>query len=81
MSDSLSALHAGVKASQGSFSLPFDGWLVQRGEIRSIEAATVAGDIRKLLNAIVGFEGDAKITPDGLCSHVWVEGLSVTGDA
>ena len=79
--DSLSALHAGVKASQGSFSLPFDGWLVQGGETRSIEAATVAGDIRTLLNAIVGFEGEAKVTPDGLCPHVWVEGLSVTGDA
>ena len=79
--DSLSALHAGVKASQGSFSLPFDGWLVQGGEARSIEAATVAGDIRTLLNSIVGFEGEAKITPDGLCPLVWVEGLSVTGEA
>ncbi|MFM2080889.1 MAG: hypothetical protein RLZZ219_1571 [Cyanobacteriota bacterium] len=79
--DSLSALHAGVKASQGSFSLPFDGWLIRGGEARSIEAATVAGDIRTLLNAIVGFEGEAKITPDGLCPMVWVEGLSVTGEA
>jgi PmbA protein len=79
--DSLSALHAGVKASQGAFSLPFDGWLVRGGERRSIEAATVAGDIRQVLQAIVGFEGDAKITPDGLCPHVWVEGLSITGEA
>jgi PmbA protein len=79
--DSLSALHAGVKASQGSFSLPFDGWLIQGGEPRSIEAATVAGDIRQLLKAIVGFEGEAKVTPDGLCPHVWVEGLSITGEA
>jgi PmbA protein len=79
--DSLSALHAGVKASQGSFSLPFDGWLVSGGQRRSVEAATVAGDIRTLLKAIVGFEGDAKITPDGLCPMVWVEGLSITGEA
>ncbi|QCH13811.1 TldD/PmbA family protein [Synechococcus sp. CB0101] len=79
--DSLSALHAGVKASQGSFSLPFDGWLIQNGEPRSIEAATVAGDIRQVLKAIVGFEGDAKVTPDGLCPMVWVEGLSITGEA
>ena len=79
--ESLSALHAGVKASQGSFSLPFDGWLVKGGEFRSIEAATVAGDIRQLLQAIVGFEGEAKVTPDGLCPHVWVEGLSITGEA
>lgn len=78
---SLSALHAGVKASQGSFSLPFDGWLIQNGEPRSIEAATVAGDIRQVLKAIVGFEGEAKVTPDGLCPMVWVEGLSVTGEA
>ena len=79
--DSLSALHAGVKASQGSFSLPFDGWLIQNGSVRSVEAATVAGDIRRVLQAIVGFEGEAKVTPDGLCPHVWVEGLSITGEA
>ncbi|MBM5815104.1 MAG: TldD/PmbA family protein [Cyanobacteria bacterium K_Offshore_surface_m2_239] len=79
--DSLSALHAGVKASQGSFSLPFDGWLVAGGESRSIEAATVAGDIRTLLNQLVGFEGPAKATPSGLCPWVWVEGLTITGDA
>ncbi|MFM7648923.1 MAG: TldD/PmbA family protein [Cyanobium sp.] len=79
--DSLSALHAGVKPSQGAFSLPFDGWLVRGGERRSIDAATVAGDIRQVLQAIVGFEGDARITPDGLCPHVWVEGLSITGEA
>ena len=79
--DSLSALHAGVKASQGSFSLPFDGWLLRDGERHSIEAATVAGDIRTVLNSIVGFEGEAKITPAGLCPHVWVEGLSITGEA
>jgi PmbA protein len=79
--DSLSALHAGVKASQGSFSLPFDGWLVHKGVSRSIEAATVAGDIRTVLKAIIGFEGEAKVTPDGLCPYVWVEGLSITGEA
>jgi PmbA protein len=79
--DSLSALHAGVKASQGAFSLPFDGWLIRGGEQRSIEAATVAGDIRSVLKGLVGFEGEPKITPDGLCPWVWVEGLSITGDA
>ena len=79
--DSLSALHAGVKASQGSFSLPFDGWLVEGGHCRSIEAATVAGDIRQVLQSIVGFEGEARITPDGLCPMVWVDGLSITGEA
>jgi len=79
--DSLSALHAGVKASQGAFSLPFDGWLIQGAERRSIEAATVAGDIRTVLNSLIGFEGAAKVTPDGVCPHVWVDGLSITGEA
>ena len=79
--DSLSALHAGVKASQGSFSLPFDGWLLRDGERHSIEAATVAGDIRTVLNSLIGFEGEAKLTPDGVCPPVWVEALSITGDA
>jgi PmbA protein len=79
--DSLSALHAGVKASQGSFSLPFDGWLMDNGQRISIEAATVAGDIRSVLNDLIGFEGTAKVTPDGVCPHVWVEGLSITGEA
>lgn len=79
--DSLSALHAGVKASQGSFSLPFDGWLIRGGEARSIEAATVAGDIRSVFMSLVGFEGPSKITPSGLCPWVWVEGLTITGDA
>ncbi|TGG80071.1 MAG: TldD/PmbA family protein [Aphanocapsa feldmannii 277cV] len=78
--DTLSALHAGVKATQGSFSLPFDGWLIRAGERRSIEAATVAGDIRKVLDALLALEGDPVVTPDGRCPHVWVAGLSITGE-
>ena len=56
--DELSALHSGVKASQGSFSLPFDGWIVNDGKKISIEAATVAGDILKVLNSIVNIENE-----------------------
>ena len=78
--DSLQALHAGVKGLQGSFSLPFDGWLVNKGERTSIEAATVAGDFRELLKAIVYVEPEAKSTPGGVCPRVWVEGLSITGE-
>ncbi len=79
--DSLSALHAGVKASQGSFSLPFDGWLLSGGERRSIEAATVAGDIRSTLQNIVACEGEPQCTPSGCSPHIWVEGLTITGEA
>ena len=79
--ESLNALHAGVKASQGSFSLPFDGWLVRGGERISVESATVAGDIREVLNGIVHLEADAKVTHQGVCPHVWVDGLAITGEA
>ncbi|QNG26539.1 TldD/PmbA family protein [Synechococcus sp. HK01-R] len=78
--ESLSALHAGVKASQGAFSLPFDGWLVRGGERISVEAATVAGDFRDVLKGIVHLE-EAIVTHQGVCPHVWVDGLAITGEA
>ncbi|MEN9245223.1 MAG: TldD/PmbA family protein [Thermostichales cyanobacterium SRBZ-1_bins_19] len=78
--DDLKALHAGVKALQGSFSLPFDGWLVKEGKPISIEAATVAGDFRELLQQIVHVDGVAKVTSGGICPQIWVEGLSITGE-
>jgi len=52
-----------------------------KGETVSIEAATVAGDIRTLLNSIVNMEAEQVITPGGVSPHVWVEGLSITGEA
>jgi len=79
--DDLQALHAGVQASQGSFSLPFDGWLLNKGDRISVESATVAGDILALLKAIAYVEPEVKITPSGVAPHVWVEGLSITGEA
>lgn len=78
--DDLSALHAGVNALQGSFSLPFDGWLVNQGEKVSIDSATVAGDIFQVLKSIVFVEAEPELTPGGVCPRVWVEGLSVTGE-
>ena len=79
--EDLSALHAGVKATQGSFSLPFDGWLVNDGERISVEAATVAGDIRSVLKGIAHLEAEVEVTHRGVCPHVWVDGLSITGEA
>jgi PmbA protein len=78
--DDLQALHAGVKALQGSFSLPFDGWLIDKGEKTSIESATVAGDFLELLNSIIFLEKEAELTPGGISPRVWVEGLSITGE-
>jgi PmbA protein len=79
--EDLRALHAGVKASQGSFSLPFDGWLVKGGERISVEAATVAGDICTVLNSLLHLETESEVTPRGVSPHVWVDGLSITGEA
>ncbi len=78
--DQLQALHAGVNALQGSFSLPFDGWLVNKGELTSIDAATVAGDYLTLLKSIVCVESEPEVTPGGVCPKVWVKDLSVTGE-
>lgn len=78
--DDLSALHAGVQALQGSFSLPFDGWLIQNGKRTSIEAATVAGDIREVLQSIIYVEKEVEFTGSGVAPRVWVDSLSITGE-
>ncbi|NER49022.1 MAG: TldD/PmbA family protein, partial [Symploca sp. SIO1A3] len=54
--DDLHALHAGVSSLEGSFSLPIDGWVVNKGKKTSIDSATVAGDFRELLQSIVFVE-------------------------
>lgn len=79
--DDVQALHAGVNALQGSFSLPFDGWLVNNGEKVSIESATVAGDFRDLLKSIIHVEAEPEVTPGGVCPRIWIESLSITGEA
>ncbi|MDJ0616272.1 MAG: TldD/PmbA family protein [Calothrix sp. MO_192.B10] len=78
--DDLHALHAGVKSLQGSFSLPFDGWIVNQDVKTSIDSATVAGDFLELLKSIVFVEKEAELTPSGVCPRIWVEGLSITGE-
>jgi len=78
--DDLSALHAGVNALQGSFSLPFDGWLINKGEKISVDSATIAGDIRDVLKSIIYVEAEGEVTPGGVCPRVWVDDLSITGE-
>ena len=78
--EELNAIHAGVKASQGSFSLPFDGWLINDGRKISIESATVAGDFRTLLRNIINIENNQITTTSGISPHVWIKDLSITGD-
>ncbi|NEO87037.1 MAG: TldD/PmbA family protein [Spirulina sp. SIO3F2] len=78
--DDLSALHAGVNALQGSFSLPFDGWLLNKGERISVDSATIAGDFRELLKAIVHIEAEPEFIPGGICPRVWVDDVAVTGE-
>ena len=55
-------------------------WLVKDGEAISIEAATIAGDIKSVLNNIIHIEQKEKVTPQGVSPHVWVEELSITGE-
>ena len=79
--DELSALHSGVKASQGSFSLPFDGWIVNDCKKTSIDAATVAGDILNVLKNIVKIENEQIVTHQGISPYIWVDNMSITGEA
>ncbi|MEL7358824.1 MAG: TldD/PmbA family protein [Cyanobacteria bacterium J06560_6] len=79
--DDVQALHAGVNALQGSFSLPFDGWLIKDGKRISVESATIAGDFRDVLKNITHVEPKAEVTSGGVCPRVWVSELSVTGEA
>ncbi|NEP18134.1 MAG: TldD/PmbA family protein [Leptolyngbya sp. SIO4C1] len=78
--DDVQALHAGVNALQGSFSLPFDGWLIHNGQRTSVESATVAGDFRELLKSILYVEPEVEVTPGGVCPRIWVSELSITGE-
>ncbi|MGD1909671.1 MAG: TldD/PmbA family protein [Rivularia sp. (in: cyanobacteria)] len=78
--DDLQALHAGVKSLQGSFSLPFDCWLVNKGVKTSIDSATIAGDFLELLKSIVFVEKEEELTPGGVCPRIWVGDLSITGE-
>jgi PmbA protein len=78
--DELQAIHAGVQSLQGSFSLPFDGWLVHKGEKVSIDAATIAGDFLTILQDIIYVEPTPAVTSDGVCPRIWIQGLSVTGE-
>ncbi|AFY69358.1 peptidase U62 modulator of DNA gyrase [Thalassoporum mexicanum PCC 7367] len=78
--DELQALHAGVNALQGSLSLPFKGWIVNKGDRTSIESATVAGDILDLLKSIAYIEPTAKVTPRGVSPRVWIDSMAITGD-
>jgi len=78
--DDLHALHAGVSALEGSFSLPFDGWLIRDGQRTSIESATVAGDFRQLLQSIIHVAPKAEVKPNGICPYIWVEALAITGE-
>jgi len=41
----------------------------------------VAGDIKYLLKNIVNIESNQEITISGISPHIWVDELSITGDA
>lgn len=79
--ENIKALHAGVNALQGSFSLPFDGFIIENGKETSIESATVAGDFLSVLENIIYLEEKEHFTHKGISPNVWVKELSVTGNS
>lgn len=77
--EQVTALHAGVQAMQGSFSLPVDGWVSTDAGKKSFETAVVSGDIKSLLKNIVYMDPEPVVTDRGVCPHIWVKGLKITG--
>ena len=41
----------------------------------------MAGDILKVLNSIVKIENEQIITHQGISPYIWVENISITGEA
>jgi PmbA protein len=76
--EDVEALHAGVNALQGSFSLPFKGFRIQNGKKVSLEGVTVAGDIQTLLKTIVAIDTQQERTSGGVCPAIGVSALSIT---
>ena len=54
---------------------------MNNGERVSVEAATVAGDIRSVLSGIAHLEAESEVTHRGVSPHVWVDELTITGEA
>lgn len=77
--EQVNALHAGVQSTQGTFSLPVDGWVTTDDGIKSFESAVVSGDIMKVLQNIVYMDPEPIVTENGVCPDIWVTGLKVTG--
>lgn len=81
----LSGLHAGVNTISGDFSLSFDGFLIENGEISTpIEQMTVAGNFYDMLFDISEIGSDLTFDfPDGLGAigspSVLIKNLSVSG--
>jgi PmbA protein len=79
--DEVNSLHAGINHGLGTFSLPFEGWIVQDGAKTSIGAAVVAGDFRELLKNIVRLGPTAHLEISGVCPDIYVKSLKITGDS
>jgi PmbA protein len=79
--EAVKSLHAGVNPLQGSFSLPFDGFLVDQGIKESIESGIVAGDFLTMLNSICYIGEEVEVTSNGISPEIWVKELSITGNA
>lgn len=78
--ENVKSLHAGVNALQGSFSLPFDGFIVDNNKKTSIESATVAGDFLTLLKNICYVDSEEELTVKGICPKILIKDLAITGN-
>lgn len=79
--DELEAIHAGVNALEGSFSLPFLGYRISNGQKLSLEGVTVAGDFRTLLKSICAIDSTRETDSEGISPAVAIPAISITCSA
>lgn len=78
----LAALHAGVKAVSGDFSLQAGGYRIENGKVTSpVKMIVLSGNFFEMINQIEGIASDLKFGLNNIGSpSVFISQLSIGGD-
>lgn len=78
---SIQGLHSGLNAVSGEFSVPCNGFIVEKGKIkRAVNQIIMSSSIKEFLNSIVEIASDSKITLDGsYVPSIMLENISISG--
>jgi len=73
------SLHSGLRASEGTFSLPFTGFVGDGQSKSSFELATISGKILDILNQISVSSNECYVLPQGVSPHLGGAVCKITG--